>query len=169
MKELKSAPLVALVAVGSSTLASAASKPSSRLPHVIQLPIVRDTNRYIAEITVGTPPQRINMTIDIGSAFTWLLSSDESLCQSHADSHTAGGGCGTTRETAQKFNSSASSTYKPHRSDGFAAYRNGHHVQGYQNFETFNLNGIAIAHLQLNMVQNSNLETSGILGLGNPN
>ncbi|KAG4441885.1 hypothetical protein IFR05_002626 [Cadophora sp. M221] len=166
MKELKSAPLVALVAVGSSTtLASAASKPSSKPPHVIQLPIVRDANRYIAEITVGTPPQKINMTIDTGIAFTWLLSSDANLCQSHLDNRTVGK-CATVQEKAEKFNSSASWTFKPHQSDGFAAYRNGHHVQGYQSSETLNLDGITVAHFQFNMIQNSTLDSSGTLGLG---
>jgi len=61
------------MAAGMSYASSVPPNNPLKSPHVLQLPIFRETNRYVAEISVGTPPQKVNMTIDIGSAFTWIL------------------------------------------------------------------------------------------------
>ncbi|KAH7381981.1 hypothetical protein BKA64DRAFT_713228 [Cadophora sp. MPI-SDFR-AT-0126] len=81
------------MAVCSSATALPPSDSTSRSRHIIQLPIFREMNQYVAEIGVVTPPQKINMTADVGSASTWLLAPEA-----------------TNQATGQRFNHSASTT-----------------------------------------------------------
>lgn len=99
MKEFKPIPLGDLIVVGSSIFAQASAKHSISSYHVVQLPIIREANRYVADVNVGSSQEKVNITIDVGSDFTWISLPDAELCAPHSDNHTAGA-CAETQSLA---------------------------------------------------------------------
>ncbi|KAL2065833.1 hypothetical protein VTL71DRAFT_3503 [Oculimacula yallundae] len=153
-----------LIAAWSSTKTSSSSKSSSS-PHIVELPIFRLNNGFVAEIGVGTPPQKMNLTIDTGSSFTWIrIPGDEVL------GHTGNGTAALFAEHesfSQIFDPSASSSFKSQtEKQPFTAVRNQHYVQGYQGSESMIVNNVTVPKLQITMVQNSTMDVNGVLGIG---
>lgn len=49
--------------------------------------------RYLTNITVGTPPQRLSVRLDTGSADLWIPSADSKMCQDFAETCFELGSC----------------------------------------------------------------------------
>lgn len=73
------------------------SKLSNGLSNIIMAPIAPDTAEYLINIAIGTPPFNIHIIADTGSGLIWTQCVPCKNC---------------FRQTAPKFDPSASSTYK---------------------------------------------------------
>lgn len=143
-----------------SALAVAAPTPN---PKVVSFAVTKkfdairiadgSTDRYLyANITVGTPPQQIEVIFDTGSADTWVPGvSAQDECYNDA--------CLGT------FNASASSTYTFLNDDFDISYVGSDGNEGDWITDTLSLGSITLSNFQLavaNQVANTN---SGILGV----
>lgn len=114
------------------------------------------TVNYIVEIEIGTPPQKANVTLDTGSPFLWVVSSEctSSGCKGH-----------------NKYDHTASSTYKPNGTK-FQLHYGAGDFSGFWSEDMFQL-GAASTNEQIFVGEgvttpdhfSSETEHDGILGL----
>ncbi|KAI8956507.1 aspartic peptidase domain-containing protein [Daldinia sp. FL1419] len=114
---------------------------------------------YYAQVTVGTPPQTVDLVVDTGSSDVWILDSRANLCRSKAMQNYYGY-CLST------YDPSKSSTYSVVSQDEFSIrYVDGSGAEGDYIRDTFSIGGADIKKLQMGLAENSTIN-SGLLGIG---
>lgn len=115
---------------------------------------------YIAQVSVGTPPQNINLAIDTGSSDVWMISSTADLCTERALQAYDMDGCDTP------FDSSKSSTFKVVGKGEFnIQYEDNSGATGDYVTDTFSIGGASIKTLEMGLAYNVTLD-SGLMGIG---
>ncbi|CAJ2503878.1 Uu.00g112720.m01.CDS01 [Anthostomella pinea] len=114
---------------------------------------------YYAQVTVGTPPQPVNLILDTGSSDVWVLDSRANLCNSEA-LQLYYGDCLATYDPSQ------SSTYSLVSDDSFSIqYVDGSGAEGNYIKDNLSIGGANITALQMGLAENSTIN-SGLLGVG---
>ncbi|KAI2779867.1 aspartic peptidase domain-containing protein [Daldinia loculata] len=114
---------------------------------------------YYAQVTVGTPPQTVDLVVDTGSSDVWILDSHANLCRSKTMQNYYGY-CLST------YDPSKSSTYSIVSQDEFSIrYVDGSGAEGDYIRDTFSIGGANIKKLQMGLAENSTIN-SGLLGIG---
>jgi len=116
---------------------------------------------YIAQVSVGTPPQTLTLLIDTGSSDVWMLASTADLCTNpEAQAYYGTGGCSST------FDSSKSSTFKVVAQGEFdITYADNSGAAGDYITDTFSIGGATIKALEMGLAYNTSSST-GVLGIG---
>ena len=105
---------------------------------------------YMANITVGTPPQDISLILDTGSSDIWLLSSQADICENLSDEENGLGCIGGT------FDSSSSSTVEIIDRNGFQIqYEDSTGSFGDWIKDDFSINGAEVNGLQMGLAHTS--------------
>ncbi|KAI1462908.1 aspartic peptidase domain-containing protein [Daldinia caldariorum] len=114
---------------------------------------------YYAQVTVGTPPQTVDLVVDTGSSDVWILDSRADLCGSKKKQN-------YYRYCLSTYDPSKSSTYSVvSRNDFSIRYVDGSGAEGDYIRDTFSIGGANIEHLQMGLAENSTIN-SGLLGIG---
>ncbi|KAI0835529.1 aspartic peptidase domain-containing protein [Hypoxylon sp. FL0890] len=114
---------------------------------------------YYAQVTVGTPPQTVDLIVDTGSSDVWMLDSDANLCKSRSMQNYYGY-CLST------YDPSNSSTYSVVSHNTFSIqYVDGSGAEGDYIKDNFSIGGADIEALQMGLAENSTIN-SGLLGIG---
>ena len=110
---------------------------------------------YFANVTVGTPPQMVQLQIDTGSSDVWMTSPTARFCKKNQD-NCAGG----------TFNPQQSSTYHVVAPGGFnITYVDGTGSVGDFFSDDFGIGGITLDGLQMGLALSTTIGT-GIIGVG---
>jgi Eukaryotic aspartyl protease len=112
---------------------------------------------YFANITLGTPPQKLRMHVDTGSSDLWCNSPESTLCSTRFNKCAISG----------TYASSASSTYELVGSNFSISYQDGTGARGDYVTDTIGIGGMTIADFQFGVGSRST-STEGILGIGYP-
>ena len=112
---------------------------------------------YFANITLGTPLQKLRMHIDTGSSDLWCNSPESILCASRYKKCAISG----------TYASSASSTYELVNNNFSISYQDGTGARGDYVTDTLGIGGMTIADFQFGVGIRSS-STEGILGIGYP-
>ncbi|KAG0645682.1 putative aspartic-type endopeptidase OPSB [Hyphodiscus hymeniophilus] len=111
---------------------------------------------YAANISVGTPPQSLQVQIDTGSSDLWIPSSTLSVCEDTRD-----GGC-----QGGTFDSSKSSTFDDVERNGFnISYVDGTGVSGDYFQDTLTVGGSTVKQLEMGLATEGTIGV-GIMGIG---
>lgn len=118
---------------------------------------------YYSEVEVGTPGQKMLMSLDTGSTDAWVMDKQADLCNSPRLFFETG--CTST------FDKNKSSTYNLVMSNGFdATYGDTSNVQGDYISDTVNINGTKVLSQQLGLGirirRGEHFMGMGIMGLG---
>ncbi|KAI0018084.1 aspartic peptidase domain-containing protein [Xylariomycetidae sp. FL0641] len=114
---------------------------------------------YYAEVSVGTPPQTVNLILDTGSSDLWVLDSHADLCSSQK-LQAYYGNCLAT------FDPDDSSTYvNLPRADFSIQYVDGSGAQGNYFKDTLHVGTANITSLQMGLAENTTIN-SGLMGVG---
>lgn len=112
---------------------------------------------YFANITVGTPPQKLEVQIDTGSSDVWIPASSAATCD--PDSET--GGC-----EGGSFDQTKSSTFHVVEKGGFnISYVDGSGSTGDYFQDVFSIGGASMKQFQMGLALLSTIGV-GILGIG---
>lgn len=112
---------------------------------------------YRSTVTVGTPPQPVEVILDTGSSDFFVVSTANNYCDTSAY------GC----LTPGKFDSSASSTYKKNNSDFFITYGDGSFQKGDWSLDTLTIGGAPIKDFEFAVGITGNA-SANVLGIGYP-
>ncbi|RVD82053.1 uncharacterized protein DFL_009896 [Arthrobotrys flagrans] len=116
---------------------------------------------YLANVTVGTPPQSMQLQIDTASSDIWVLSESIGACHGPADYDIWNTGC-----SFGSFSRDASSTFKLLGKDRFGIlYADGTGAEGDYAEDTFTVGGATVEGMQIGVATTANL-SYGILGVG---
>lgn len=173
LSALLAASLAAVVATAAATenpqrvIPVSFSKPKGALPalHKRAGTYSQELNNnltgggYYAQVTVGTPPQTVDLIVDTGSSDVWVLDSDANLCKSMSMQNYYGY-CLST------YDPSKSSTYSVVSDNTFTIqYVDGSGAEGDYIKDNFSIGGADIEALQMGLAENSTIN-SGLLGIG---
>jgi hypothetical protein len=94
----------AFAAVSINIAKNPEAKPKTRRRHLLPRAAITETlnnnatgGDYIAQVSVGTPPQQQTLLIDTGSSDVWMLASTADLCTDPAlQAYYETGGCSST-------------------------------------------------------------------------
>ena len=110
---------------------------------------------YMANVTIGTPPQDIALAIDTGSSDIWMLSSKADICNDVRDERDGNGCVGGT------FNSALSSTAQVISEEGFEIqYEDSTGSYGDWITDDFSINGAEVKNLQMGLAYSSTCKYS---------
>ncbi|KIM92830.1 hypothetical protein OIDMADRAFT_98547, partial [Oidiodendron maius Zn] len=110
----------------------------------------QSSGAYLAQVSVGTPPQQISLQIDTGSTDVWMLSVSTDLCQM------TGGG----------FDETASLSSNVVAQGAFvASFGGGESTNGDYITDDFIIGGATIKGLQMGLANTSSM-AYGLIGLG---
>lgn len=113
-----------------------------------------DSTLYFANITLGTPGQKLELHIDTGSSDLWVNVASSRLCKSGNNACEGG-----------TYDSSASSTYKLVNDEFNITYADGSGATGSYVTDTFGFGSVALTGFQFGIgTQSSSPE--GVLGIG---
>ncbi len=110
---------------------------------------------YFANITLGTPPQRLRMHLDTGSSDLWCNSPQSNLCSSRFRNCAVSG----------TYDSTASSTYKLVNHGFNISYVDGTGAVGDYVTDTLDIGGQTITDFQFGVGTRSS-SPEGVLGIG---
>lgn len=127
-------------------------QPLRKRQKVVTETLDNDIASYLAGVTVGTPPQQMQLHIDTGSSDMWVNVPTSSLCQ------TSGCQGGT-------YDSSASSTYHLVNNQFNISYLDGSTASGDYVSDTLQIGGQTLSSFQFGLGLNSNFN-EGVLGVG---
>lgn len=112
---------------------------------------------YEANVTVGTPGQKMSLQIDTGSSDVWLPANGLSIC---SESVAEGGGC-----PGGTFGSGSSSSFSVVEQDGFnISYVDGTGVAGDYFTDVFAIGGATIKGLEMGLASSGTIG-QGIMGI----
>ncbi|RDL31190.1 Acid protease [Venustampulla echinocandica] len=113
---------------------------------------------YFANVSVGTPPQNLQVQIDTGSSDMWVPASTASVCRTSASE---GGGC-----DGGSFNYKASSTFVDVEQGAFnISYVDDTSATGDYFQDAFSIGGASVKSFQMGLALEGNIGI-GIMGLG---
>ncbi|KAK6362372.1 hypothetical protein TWF730_006063 [Orbilia blumenaviensis] len=116
---------------------------------------------YLANVSVGTPAQSMQLQIDTASSDIWVLSESIAACHGPADYDLWNTDC-----SFGSFNRDASSTFKLLGQDRFGIlYADGTGAEGDYAEDTFTVGGATVEGMQIGVATTANL-SYGILGVG---
>ncbi|KAK2608424.1 hypothetical protein QQS21_002991 [Conoideocrella luteorostrata] len=114
---------------------------------------------YYADLSIGTPGQKLSFQLDTGSSDTWMNAADTSFC-SDEDAQVKMGFC------TAKFDPTKSSTYKSVSKRGFnITYLDTRRILGDYFNDTVSIDGKTVTNQQLGLALTS-VRPTGIMGLG---
>lgn len=93
---------------------------------------------YFCNITLGTPPQKLRLTLDTGSSDLWCNAASSRLCKSRGDPCDASG----------TYDPHSSSTYKLVSSDFNISYEDGSGASGDYVTDTLTIGGATLKNFQ---------------------
>ena len=115
---------------------------------------------YYAEVTVGTPGQKVSVVLDTGSSDLWVVSYEADLCTDYSIQQAWGDSCDKT------YNPKKSSTYKVLEEDGFEiSYLDNSTAAGDYITDDLSIGGTTIKSLQMGYATKT-VRGAGILGVG---
>ncbi|KAH8805375.1 aspartic peptidase domain-containing protein [Xylogone sp. PMI_703] len=155
---LERAPIPGVLALRYSRSSAQVEKRADKF---VDLPTGASSANYIVNITAGTPPQPITLSLDTGSSDTILLTSEPSWCKEHE------GYC----PNVGFYNANKSSTYKYLNSDfvsnfGFADQGQGSGASGDVATDTFVIEGATLKNQQFAIAYGNPTISASILGIG---
>ncbi|KAK6535721.1 hypothetical protein TWF694_002170 [Orbilia ellipsospora] len=116
---------------------------------------------YLANVTVGTPPQPLQLQIDTASSDIWVLSKSVSACYNPTGLDLWSASC-----SFGSFDPSASSTFQLLGQNRFSIlYADGTGAQGDYAEDTFSVGGVKVSSTQIGVATTANL-SYGIMGVG---
>lgn len=136
-----------------------------------------DEEFYSTELDIGSPPQRMEVVVDSGSADTWVMASSNPFCSSNAKNgnsknHTYEGkaitktiNCGGL--TTLDVNSS-SQFHDLHVGRFYINYTDGSFADGYWASDKVTAGGADVSGLQFGVAQYASGEIPGLFGIGFP-
>ncbi|XP_018348384.1 PREDICTED: lysosomal aspartic protease-like [Trachymyrmex septentrionalis] len=131
---------------------------STKHAGVITLPLHYDgNNAYYGIITIGTPPQKLNVLIDITFPNFWVPSRkcSSNICSLH-----------------NRYDHTKSSTYISNNESFSIIYENKDNITGYFSTDVVNIAGTTVSNqtfgevYAIEMIRFDNVEFDGILGMG---
>ncbi|KAL0474368.1 aspartic peptidase domain-containing protein [Neurospora intermedia] len=115
---------------------------------------------YYAEVTVGTPGQKVSVVLDTGSSDLWVVSYKADLCTDPSIQRQWGDSCDKT------YNPTKSSSYKVLEKDSFEIrYLDNSTAAGDYITDDLNIGGTTIKSLQMGYATKT-VRGAGILGVG---
>ncbi|KAK3354900.1 aspartic peptidase domain-containing protein [Neurospora tetraspora] len=115
---------------------------------------------YYAEVTVGTPGQKVSVVLDTGSSDLWVVSYKADLCTDSSIQRKSGDSCDKT------YNPNKSSSYKVLLEGGFEIrYLDNSTAAGDYITDNLNIGGTTIKSLQMGYATKT-VRGAGILGVG---
>ncbi|KAF2397034.1 acid protease [Trichodelitschia bisporula] len=140
------------------SIASPATRDRQRLrKRTVQQVLDNESALYYANITLGTPAQKLRLDIDTGSSDIWCNSAVSSLCQQEQDQCDESG----------TFNANKSSSYQYVNSAFYIRYADGSAAAGDYAKDTLHFGGQDITGVQFGIGYQSS-SAQGILGVGYP-
>ncbi|KAK9367630.1 aspartic peptidase domain-containing protein [Lipomyces kononenkoae] len=133
------------------------AKRASNVPHTVQEILDNYDYLYYANVSVGTPGQKLRLQIDTGSSDIWVQSAQNKFCQQSSNP------CNDTGE----FQPQKSSSFSPISNNFYIAYGDGSYAKGEYAHEIFNIGGASVKNLTLAVATDANA-TEGIMGIGYP-
>lgn len=108
---------------------------------------------YIANVSIGNPPQNLSLQLDTGSSDLWVPSVNSDLC--------AQGGC----SDYGSFDTSVSATFQPQENapDFHALYGDNSEYAGFYGTDAISVGGVAVDNAVFGVVENS----ANVVGGGN--
>lgn len=115
---------------------------------------------YYAEVSVGTPGQKVSVVLDTGSSDLWVVSYKADLCTNYRIQREWGDSCDKT------YNPNKSSSYKVLEEDGFEIrYLDNSTAAGDYITDDLKIGGTTIKSLQMGYATKT-VRGAGILGVG---
>lgn len=111
---------------------------------------------YYANLTLGNPPQPLQLSIDTGSSDLWVNSAQSSLCASSQDACQGG-----------TYSRSASSSAKVVNNDFNISYVDGSGAVGSYISDTLGFGSVTLPNFQFGLGEDSS-SSMGVLGIGYP-
>ena len=114
--------------------------------------------RYVINVTVGTPPQEMQLRLDTGSSYTWFPSSNVSQCKEHPVYCNASG----------TYNSSLSTTFAGQNDTFNARYPEDDNVSGQLFIDSLNIGSFPPIQALMGLVNHEGSvldDFPGVLGL----
>ncbi|KAF3384988.1 putative aspartic-type endopeptidase opsB [Penicillium rolfsii] len=146
-------PAVFALPISRSERSQALQKRSSK---VVSVDLPNESNLYyMVNITVGTPPQNLSLSLDIGSSDIWVNIPDSKYCSAKDDP------CSSTG----LFNSKDSSTFKQLDYSMNATYAGGFLAAGHYATDTLVIGGAKVKNMEFAVAEESH-NPHGILGIG---
>jgi len=110
--------------------------------------------QYYANVTIGTPPQPLQLMVDTGSSDIWAVSSTAPICQSQ-------GAC-----ALGTFDQTQSSTFIDYGVGEFQDnYADGSSTTGDFFLDTFGIGGMKVTEMRMGVALNTSID-KGIMGIG---
>ncbi|KAK6360056.1 hypothetical protein TWF730_006210 [Orbilia blumenaviensis] len=121
----------------------------------VSSPLLNKYPYFVVDITLGTPPQRLQAQLDTGSSDLVVLTSGSDFCTSNPDVCSASG----------TYNANSSSTYQYYASDLSIAYLSGEVATGDYANDTLTIGSVALKNFHFGIMYNATV-ISSILGVG---
>ncbi|KAK9239400.1 aspartic peptidase domain-containing protein [Lipomyces kononenkoae] len=134
------------------------AKRATSVSHTVQEILDNYDYLYYANVSVGTPGQKLRLQIDTGSSDIWVQSAQNEFCQESDN---------PCNETGI-FQPQRSSSFSPISNNFYIAYGDGSYAKGEYAYETFDIGGASVKNLTIAVATDANA-TEGIMGIGYPN
>lgn len=121
----------------------------------VDVKLQNEVSLYLCNVTLGTPPQSVELILDTGSSDLWCNSPNSTLCSSSSKPCSGYG----------MYDPSSSSTEHYVSSKFNISYADGSSASGVYLTDTLHIGGVTIEHFQFGVGYNSS-SPQGVLGIG---